>query len=57
MIAGGTTFTLLNSSIDAQTAYVDSTVASGTTYSYEVKSVDNSGMESTGSNQFTVAIP
>jgi len=56
-IAGSGTYTLLNSSLDTQTAYTDSTVAAGTTYTYEVKSVDSAGVESTPSNQFTATIP
>jgi hypothetical protein len=52
-----TSFQLLNSSIDTQTSYVDSTVVSGTTYTYYVKSVDSSGTESTASNQASVTIP
>jgi hypothetical protein len=48
---------LLNSSIDTKTAYVDSAVVSGTTYSYIVKSVDKDGVESVPSNQITVTIP
>ncbi len=48
---------LINSSIDTQTAYVDSAVVSGTTYTYIVKSVDNNGVESIPSNQITATIP
>jgi hypothetical protein len=48
---------LLNSSPDSSISYVDSMVVSGTTYSYIVKSVDFSGMESDASNQITVTIP
>jgi Domain of unknown function (DUF4082)/Abnormal spindle-like microcephaly-assoc'd, ASPM-SPD-2-Hydin len=48
---------LVNSSKDTQTAYVDSTVVSGATYDYTVKSVDSSGIESGPSNQITVTIP
>jgi fibronectin type 3 domain-containing protein len=55
--SGSTTFTLLTTSIDTQTTYVDSTVVSGTMYTYEVKSVDKAGVESTASNEFTVTIP
>jgi fibronectin type 3 domain-containing protein len=40
-----------------QTTYVDSTVQSGMTYSYEVKSVDSSGVESSPSNVISVTIP
>jgi Abnormal spindle-like microcephaly-assoc'd, ASPM-SPD-2-Hydin len=50
-------FQLLNSSVNAQTSYVDSTAVSGTTYNYTVKSVDNSGVQSVASNQITVAVP
>lgn len=38
-------------------AYVDSTVSGGTTYSYEVKSVDASGVESVPSSEVTLAVP
>jgi hypothetical protein len=50
-------YTLLNSSIDSQTSYVDTNVQSGLTYDYVVKSVDASGVESTGSNGATATIP
>ncbi|WP_263357913.1 choice-of-anchor D domain-containing protein [Acidicapsa ligni] len=56
-VAGSTTFALLNSTLDTQTSYVDSSVVGGTTYSYEAKSVDEDGVESTASNEFSVAIP
>ena len=48
---------LINSSIETQTAYVDSAVANGATYSYVVKSVGKDGVESLASNQITVTIP
>jgi hypothetical protein len=48
---------LLNSSIDAQTAYVDSTVQAGSTYNYIVESVDSSGTASIPSNEATAAVP
>jgi fibronectin type 3 domain-containing protein len=54
---GGGSFGLINPSPDAAVVYVDSTVVSGVTYSYEVKSVDFSGIESIASNQITVTIP
>jgi hypothetical protein len=57
MAAGSAAFTLLNSTVDTATSYVDSTVSAGTTYSYEIKSVDAAGVESSASNQYTVAIP
>jgi hypothetical protein len=48
---------LINASILTATSYVDSTVVSGSTYSYTVKSVDSNGVESVSSNQITVTIP
>ena len=50
-------FQLLNSAVDAQTAYVDSTVASDTTYNYIVKAVESGGAETAPSNQITVSVP
>jgi hypothetical protein len=55
--AGSGPTQLMNSSMDTQTTYVDSTVASGTTYDYTVKSVDKSGVESASSNQIAVSVP
>jgi hypothetical protein len=55
-ISGGS-LALVNSSPDSSVTYVDSTVVSGTTYNYVVKSVDSSGLESVASNEITVAIP
>ena len=54
---GTGSFVLINSSPDSAVVYVDSTVASGANYSYVVKSVDSSGVESAPSNQITVTIP
>jgi hypothetical protein len=54
---GGGAEQLVNASVLTATSYVDSTVASGTTYTYSVKSVDSSGVESAPSNQTTVTIP
>jgi Abnormal spindle-like microcephaly-assoc'd, ASPM-SPD-2-Hydin len=54
---GSGTMTLMNASVDTATSYMDSTVASGTSYNYVVKSVDSSGVESVGSNQIEVAVP
>jgi hypothetical protein len=56
-LTGGSSFVLINSSPDSLITYVDSVVVSGTTYSYIVKSVDFSGMESIASNQIMVTIP
>jgi hypothetical protein len=54
---GSSAYTLLNSSVDTETTYVDTNVQSGTTYDYIVKSVDASGVESTASNEATATIP
>jgi hypothetical protein len=54
---GSGSYAKINSSVNTPTSYTDSTVTSGTTYSYEVTSVDGSGVESTPSNIYTVAIP
>jgi hypothetical protein len=55
--AGSGPTQLMNSSMDTQTTYVDSSVASGTTYNYNVKSVDKNGIESVSSNQVAVSVP
>jgi hypothetical protein len=54
---GSASYQLLNSSVDTQTTYVDSTVQSGLTYDYIVESVDSSGVESVPSNEATALIP
>ena len=55
--ASGYSFQLLNLTPNPQTVYVDSTVESGTSYSYMVKSVDLSGVESDPSNEAAVLMP
>ena len=54
---GGGSLVLINASPNVAVVYVDGTVASGANYSYVVKSVDSSGVESVPSNQITVTIP
>jgi fibronectin type 3 domain-containing protein len=54
---GSSAFTLLNSSVEKQTSYVDTNVQTGLTYDYIVKSVDASGVESTSSNEAAATIP
>jgi Abnormal spindle-like microcephaly-assoc'd, ASPM-SPD-2-Hydin len=54
---GSGSFVLINTPSDAAVVYVDSTVTSGATYSYQVTSVDSGGVESVPSNQITVTIP
>jgi hypothetical protein len=48
---------LINPSVQSPTTFVDSTVVSGSSYSYMVKSVDSNGVESVPSNQVTVTVP
>jgi Putative Ig domain len=54
---GAGAFVLLNPVLDPQVSYTDSSVLSGATYTYAVKSVDYSNIESVRSNQVTVTIP
>ncbi|WP_263383708.1 choice-of-anchor D domain-containing protein [Granulicella arctica] len=49
--------TLLNSSPNVSTSYVDHSVQSGSQYQYIVKSVDANGTESVASNEFLALIP
>jgi hypothetical protein len=54
---GGSSNYSILSSLDTNTTYTDSTVQSGTTYDYVVKSVDFKGVESVPSNPVSVTIP
>ena len=54
---GSATYTLLNSSVNTPTTFTDTTVQDGTSYTYEVTSVDASGVQSVPSNPYTAAIP
>jgi hypothetical protein len=53
----GGSFAKLNSSPDSQVDYTDLNVQSGSTYVYEIKSVDASGVESGPSNQINLTVP
>lgn len=55
--AGSSAYQLLNSATETDTAYIDTTVQSGTAYNYMVESVDTSGTVSQPSNATTVTIP
>lgn len=55
--AGASSYQLLNTSIDANTTYTDTTVQSGTSYSYYVESVDAQGNQSAPSNVYTASVP
>lgn len=50
-------YTRINSSLDASTAYTDSSVVSGTTYYYAATAVNSSGEESAYSTPLKVLIP
>ncbi len=56
-VSGSSTYQLLNSSVDAATAYTDTTVQNGTTYIYYIESVDDEGNQSAPSNTYTVSVP
>ncbi len=56
-VSGGSSYELLNTTVDSLTAYSDTTVADGTAYTYYVTSVDASGTQSAPSNAYTVTIP
>jgi hypothetical protein len=54
---GSSSYQLLNSSVDALTSYVDSTVQAGDSYDYEVESVDASGVASAPTSPIAVVVP
>jgi len=56
-ISTGSSYTKINSSLDPNTSYTDTTVAVGQTYDYATTAVDSSGVESTYSNQVQIVIP
>jgi hypothetical protein len=51
------TYSKINSALDANTSYTDSTVASGVTYYYAATSVNSSGQESGYSTPVEVSVP
>jgi fibronectin type 3 domain-containing protein len=53
----GGPYSKLNSRLDGDTSYVDSTVSAGHTYYYVARAVNSRGEESTNSNQARVEIP
>jgi fibronectin type 3 domain-containing protein len=54
---GGGAYQVMNSSVNTPTTYVDTKVQGGTTYSYEVESVDSAGIASSPSSEVTVTVP
>lgn len=55
-VSGGP-YSMINTSLDATTAYTDNTVVSGQTYYYVATAVDSSGNESGYSNQAQAVVP
>ena len=55
--SGSSAYQMLNTSIDPETTYTDTTIQGGTTYDYYVESVDVAGIKSSPSNMTTIAIP
>jgi fibronectin type 3 domain-containing protein len=56
-IQSGGPYSKLNSSVQSTTSYTDSTVQAGHTYYYITTAVDATSMESTSSNEVTIAVP
>lgn len=56
-VSGSSAYQLLNASYDSATSYADVTVASNTSYTYYVESVDAAGNSSSPSNTFSVSVP
>jgi hypothetical protein len=48
---------LMNSTVNAQTSFADTTVSSGTTYNYSVTSVGQNNVESVPSNTISLSVP
>ena len=55
--SGSSTYQLLNSPVDTETTFTDSTVEIGQSYDYIVESVDSSGVESAPTSPIAVTIP
>jgi hypothetical protein len=55
--SGTSNYALVSSSTDTQTSYDDTTVTSGVTYDYIVKSIDSEGVESAPSNTISITVP
>jgi hypothetical protein len=55
--SGSTQFSSVGTTVASSTAFTDTTVTSGKTYVYEVRSVDESGRSSNPSNTITMTIP
>jgi uncharacterized membrane protein len=56
-VAGSTAFSTVGTTTAGSTAFADTSVKAGTTYQYEVRSVDDQGETSAPTNPLTLAIP
>lgn len=56
-LKGSSLFQLLNGSLNVTTTYTDNTVADGSSYDYQVTTVDSAGNESVPSGVIALAIP
>jgi hypothetical protein len=56
-VAGSTAYSTVGTTTAGSTTFDDTSVKAGTTYQYEVRSVDESGNQSGPSNTLTLAIP
>jgi Fibronectin type III domain len=56
-VAGSTTYSTVGTTTAGSTTFADTSVKAGTTYQYEVRSVDDQGETSGPSNLVTLAIP
>ena len=56
-VNGSSAYQLLNASYDSATSYADVTVASDTSYTYYIESVDAAGNSSIPSNTYSVLVP
>ena len=55
--SGGSSYQLLNASVNASLAYTDTSVQDGSSYTYYVVSVDAEGNQSVPSTTYTVSVP
>jgi len=56
-LTGSSSYVLLTTALDTQTAYVDSSVQTGVSYDYMIESVDTAGVASTPTSPILVTVP
>jgi hypothetical protein len=56
-VSGSTSYQMVNSGVDAQTTFTDTTVQQGQTYDYYIETVDASGNSSAPSTTIAMVIP